>query len=137
MSELVRRPFVVALALSLLTSSACGSCSSCKADDASSNEVDAAAFAAEPPVPMPEGLVAEATLLDPNPFWGKLQKGVGGALGILPMTLGGLVCAFAGIDPSLGPEIDGTAPAYGVIAEGGGPGEACQLVADRARISRS
>ncbi|MDB4996613.1 MAG: hypothetical protein JWM74_4045 [Myxococcaceae bacterium] len=126
MSELARRPFVVALALSLLASSACGSC---KTDDASSNEVDAAAFAAEPPVPMPEGLVAEATLLDPNPFWGKLQKGVGGALGILPMTLGGLVCAFAGIDPSLGPEIDGTAPAYGVVAEGGGPGEASWAVA--------
>lgn len=125
MSEHMRRPFVVALALSLLASSACGSCKT----DEGPQEPDAAAFAAEPPVPAPEGLVAEATLLDPNPFWGKLQKGIGGALGILPMTLGGMVCAFGGIDPSLGPEIDGTSPAYGVVAEGGGPGEASWAVA--------
>jgi hypothetical protein len=125
MSDYLRRPLFVALALSFLASSACGSC---KSDDAST-EVDAAVFAAEPPVPAPEGLVAEATLLDPNPFWGKLQKGVGGALGILPMTLGGLVCALGGIDPSLGPEIDGTTPAYAVVAEGGGPGEASWAVA--------
>lgn len=72
--------------------------------------------AVEPPVQAPEGLVAELQLPTPNESWGKLQRAVGGAAGILPSTLGGLVCAFAALDAGLGPEIDGTAPAHGVVA---------------------
>src|SRR5262249_54437377 len=43
-----------------------------------------------------------------------------GGFGILPATLGGVVCAFGGLDPTLGPEIDGGAPVVGVVATGDG-----------------
>jgi len=72
----------------------------------------------EAPVPVPEGLLGEAYLATPNATWGRLQRGIGGAVGILPATLGGIMCAFSGLDPRLGPEIDGVAPVFGVFANG-------------------
>src|SRR6185436_20260995 len=77
---------------------------------------DAVVAAAEPPVPAPEGILGEGIVAAPNGTWGRVQRGVGGALGIMPSTLGGLVCALSGIDPTLGPEIDGVAPAYFTLA---------------------
>ena len=49
---------------------------------------------------------------DPDASWSKLQQQIGGATALVPSTLGGLLTALAGTDPSLGPEIDGRAPAY-------------------------
>jgi len=46
-----------------------------------------------------------------------VQRGVGGALGIMPVTIGGVVCALAGLDPTIGSEVDGGSPAYGVVAD--------------------
>src|SRR5438105_4605610 len=76
--------------------------------------------AAEAPVPAPDGLLAEGTFSTPNASWGKVQRGVGGYVGILPSTLGGLVTTATGLDPTLGPEIDGNAPAYVAVADAGG-----------------
>ncbi|WP_394827011.1 hypothetical protein [Pendulispora albinea] len=86
----------------------------CKKSDATPD----AGQVAEPPVPAPEGLLAEAVVVDPNGSWGKVQRGTGGALSLMPMTLGGLVTSLASLDPALGPEIDGTGPAFGALAAG-------------------
>jgi hypothetical protein len=75
-----------------------------------------AARANEAPVPEPTGLLAEVFIGSPNASWGRLQRGVGGAAGILPASAGGIVCAVAGLDPLLASEIDGRAPAFGAIA---------------------
>lgn len=69
-----------------------------------------------PPVAAPDGLLAEAALLDPAPFWSRLQRGVGATLGILPTSPGGLLVALAGVDPAFGPELDGASPAFAVVA---------------------
>ncbi|WP_394848322.1 hypothetical protein LZC95_12775 [Pendulispora brunnea] len=87
-------------------------CQACGKSDAAPD----AAAAIEPPVPAPDGLLAEAVVIDPNASWGKVQRGTGGALALMPMTLGGLLTSLASLDPGLGPEIDGTAPAFGALA---------------------
>src|SRR5215471_8389411 len=92
---------------------ACGSCGR------EAPPLDGAAQGAvEPPVAAPEALVAEILIPTPNGTWGRVQRGVGGGFGILPATLGGVLCAFGGLDPSLGPEIDGMAPVAGVVTGG-------------------
>ena len=68
------------------------------------------------PVAAPEGLIAEATIATPDATWQRVQRGVGGAAGILPSTLGAIVCTGSGIDAGLGEEIDGAAAAYIVVA---------------------
>lgn len=75
-----------------------------------------AADAAEPAVPAPADLLADLYVATPNASWGKLQRGVGGAIGILPPGIGGMVCTACGMEFSFADEIDGTSPAYGVIA---------------------
>ncbi|HWL85992.1 MAG TPA: hypothetical protein VNO21_09330, partial [Polyangiaceae bacterium] len=77
-----------------------------------------AAVSIESPVPVPEGLLAEAVVLDPNASWGRVQRGTGGALALMPMNIGGLVTSLAALDPALGPEVDGAAPAFGAVAVG-------------------
>jgi len=103
----------VLLALVLLGLIGCQGCGCGKSDAA----LDAAT-ASEPPVPPPEGLLAEAVVVDPNVTWGKVQRGTGGALALMPMNLGGLATSLASLDPTLGSEIDGTAPAFGAVAAG-------------------
>ncbi len=75
---------------------------------------DAAAIAA--PVPVPQDLIGELYLRTPNAAWNKLQRGVGGALGILPATFAGVVLAFVGLDPFTAEEVDTSSPAHGVLA---------------------
>lgn len=70
----------------------------------------------EPPAPAPDGLIADVFVSTPNASWGKLQRGIGGAVGILPPGIGGMVCTACGIDFTFADEIDGTSPAYAVIA---------------------
>lgn len=77
---------------------------------------DTTAAAVEPPVPAPAGLLADVYVPSPNAFWSKLQRGIGGAVGILPPSAGGVVAMGLGLDPSVGEEIDGALPAYGVVA---------------------
>lgn len=98
----------VALAIALVISS--GKCDRAHDEAIGSTKTD------EPALPAPDGLLADVTMGTPNASWAKLQRGIGGAVGILPATAGGIVCAIAGLDPFIASEIDGTAPAYGVIA---------------------
>lgn len=93
-----------------------GGCTSCRKDAAPGENVGAL-LAAEAPLPAPEGLLAELVVPVPDAAWSKLQRGIGGATALLPTTTGGLICAVAGIDPSLGPEIDGASPLYGALAQ--------------------
>ena len=68
------------------------------------------------PAPAPEALLAEITIGTPNASWSRLQRTIGGTLGILPSTAGGILCLAAGLDPLLASEIDGMAPAFAVVA---------------------
>ena len=81
------------------------------------------------PVPAPPGLLAKAKMATPEASWQKVQRGVGGAFGILPSTLGGMMCAASGVDAGLGPEIDGGAAAYAAFA--GAPASPSWAIAAR------
>ena len=70
----------------------------------------------EPLAPAPDALLADLVIGAPNASWGRLQRGIGGAVGILPSSAGGIICAIAGLDPVLASEIDGGAAAFGVVA---------------------
>lgn len=65
-----------------------------------------------PPPPAPGDLLGWAIVPTPDASWGKLQRAIGGSLGLIPSTMGGLVTALGGIDGSLSPEVDGHAPAF-------------------------
>ncbi len=103
-------PRLLVLALAVV----CGACGSCSKNG--SAVVDAAT-STEPPVPSPEGLLAEAWLRSPDTAWARLQHGAGGALALLPPTAGQLACALAGLDTDVAPLLDGRAASYAVVAE--------------------
>jgi hypothetical protein len=68
-------------------------------------------------VPTPAGLLAEASLRDPDDAWARLQRGAGGALALLPSTTGQLACTLAGLDPDLAPLVDGRATSFVALGE--------------------
>ncbi len=98
------------VALALASVVALGKCSG------GPHGVDAGAVATEPLAQAPDDLLADIYVASPNASWTKLQRGVGGAVGILPTTLPGVLVAVADLDISLATELDGTAPMYGVVA---------------------
>lgn len=112
-------------AIVLAAAMAATSCSKCGGGD-SNGGVEAAA-AVEPPVPAPAGLLADLYMPTPNATWAKIQRGIGGAVGILPASVGGIMGMGLGLDPMVANEIDGNAPVYGVIA--GDPGAPSWTVA--------
>lgn len=119
-----RRRLTVAFAAAVaLTSIA--SCSKC--GERTGEEPTQTMKPAEPPLPAPDGLLADVTMPSPNASWGKLQRGIGGTVGILPASAGGIICAAAGLDPFVASEIDGAAPAFGAIA--GDPTNAGYVIA--------
>ena len=75
--------------------------------------------AALPPADAPADLLAEGTIATPDASWTRLQRGMGGTAGILPATIGGLICAASALDARLAAEISGTSPAYLVVAGSG------------------
>jgi hypothetical protein len=81
----------------------------------------------EPAVPAPDGLLADVYVVTPNASWGKLQRNIGGAVGILPASAAGMILAAAGLDPYVASDIDGAAPIYGVVA--GDPANAGFVIA--------
>ncbi len=113
------RTFASILALVAMAAAPSG-CSSCRtASDPSPGPPDAqTAPVAEALVPAPDGLVADAYLASPNEFWKKVQGGIGGAASLLPDSFPAIVCALAGLDPSLVREIDAAAPAFAAIGDG-------------------
>lgn len=78
--------------------------------------VDAGIADQAPPAKVPDGLLAEVYVSSPNATWTKLQRGIGGALGILPMTLPGVVVALSDLDVMLSNELDGTSPIHGALS---------------------
>ncbi len=94
-----------------------GGCSSCHKEVPAGESV-ATTLAVEAPVPAPEGFLGDLVVPAPDVTWGKLQRGIGGAMALFPATTGALICALAGIDPSLGSEIDGASPVYAAFAQG-------------------
>jgi hypothetical protein len=115
----VTRTFGSILALVAIAAASSG-CSSCRtASDPSPGPADAEVKpVAEAPVPAPDGLVADAYVASPNDFWKKVQGGVGGAASLLPDSFPGIVCALAGLDPSLVHEFDAASPAFAAIGDG-------------------
>ena len=100
-------------ALALATPWVAG-CSSCgKPDGPPPGEAPAAL---EEKVAAPDDLLADGVALTPNATWGRLQRGVGGALGLMPQTAGAVMCSLAGVDLAMGPEVDGTSPVYFAFA---------------------
>ena len=108
---MVLRPLFFLLSTSLAIAPGC----TCNKTEVAAE--DAALPAVEAPAPAPDGLLADLFVPTPNATWQRLQRGVGGTLGILPSSLGGIACAFAGLDPNLAQEIDGTAPLTGALAD--------------------
>jgi hypothetical protein len=125
----VKRPPRVTFALAslalagLLTFASAVSCKNCDREEDPAQTMKAA----ETSVPAPDGLLADITMGTPNASWAKLQRGIGGAVGILPASAGGIICSAAGLDPFIASEIDGAAPIYGVVA--GDPTSPSYLVA--------
>ncbi|MFO0663388.1 MAG: hypothetical protein U0174_05525 [Polyangiaceae bacterium] len=70
----------------------------------------------ETEVPVPEQLLAEGVIPTPNASWTKLQRNIGGLVGILPMTFGGLLFTLSGFDVLAGDVVDGSQPAYFAIS---------------------
>lgn len=93
-------------------------------------KVDSASDAAtSTPPAAPERLLAELRIETPNATWQRLQRGVGGAAGILPTTLPGVLVGLVDLDPRLTNELDGTSPIRGAIA--GDPADPSILLAIR------
>ena len=84
----------------------------------SAENADADAGPAEsgPPAKVPDDLLGEVYVSSPNSTWTKLQRGIGGALGILPMTLPGVVVALSDLDVQLAGELDGTSPIHAALS---------------------
>ena len=99
-SRLLCFPALVAL----LGTATCNGCSK-KGPDLSAAVVEA-------PVAAPASLLAEGSIENPDAFWGKLQKGMGGLAGLMPSSTGGLLSALTSIDSAIAPVIDGASPAY-------------------------
>lgn len=100
---------VVAVAIALASG-----CLSCSRQASRSDAAPAVSYA---PVAEPEGVVAEVWVRAPETTWSRVQRGTGGAFGLMPATIGGLVCALVGIDPSLGAYVDGRGTSTAVIAQ--------------------
>ena len=113
---------LLAAAVALATVASCSKCGESSTDDPAQTMK-----ATETPVPAPDGLLADVYIGTPNASWGKLQRGIGGAVGILPASAGGIICAAAGLDPFIASEIDGAAPFYGAVA--GDPGNVSYVLA--------
>lgn len=104
----VRKLFFACLVCSVACGDSCGK---------SSEGADAAAVSvAEPPVPQPAGVLAEVSLATPDATWKGVQKTVAGVLSLAPASFGGVLAMTVGADAALGDAIDGSAPAFAVVA---------------------
>lgn len=108
------RDRVLNLCLAAAAALALAGCNSCgKPDGPPPGEP---AVVVEDKVSAPDDLLADGVALTPNVTWGRLQRGVGGALGLLPQTTGSVMCSLAGVDLAMGSEIDGASPVYFALA---------------------
>jgi hypothetical protein len=106
----------VAAPIALASFVSLGACSdSCGKTDPGAQLRDGAG-ADLPPIPAPEGLLAKGWIRNLDAAWGRVQRGAGSALLLLPPTGGGLACAAAGLDSDFAREIDGKKTALFVLA---------------------
>lgn len=106
-------------ALAALLVSGCGSCGN---RSGGAGTPDASVATAFPPVPTPDGLVAQGWVRAPDSLWARVQNGVSGAVALLPPDVGSLVSAAVGLDAKLAPLVDGKAASYFVAADASGAG---------------
>ena len=119
-----RQNWAAVLAVVVLGGAAALALRKCGAEDQVGQDGGVAAAAVAP-----AQLLAELVISTPNASWSKLQRGVGGAAGILPTTLPGVLVTFTDLDPRLTSELDGGAPMYGIVA--GDPADPAMLLAIR------
>jgi hypothetical protein len=112
----VRRVLRWAWLLFAIAPSACGS----RGRNGSTNAEARDGAALERAIPAPQGLLARAWIRSPDATWGSVQRGVGGAVALMPSTTGEIACALAGIDPSFAPLVDGHQVSFALVAERGG-----------------
>lgn len=82
----------------------------------------------ETEVPAPATLLAEVSIPTPNATWAKLQRNIGGVVGILPSSFGGLVATLTGLELGFADEVDGVAPAYAALGAPAVEGSAVSFV---------
>ncbi len=70
------------------------------------------------PVPVPEGILADAVVPSPDATWRKAQTAIGGVIMLAPPTFGGVLAAFSGA-LQLSGIVDGQSPAYAVVDDQG------------------
>jgi hypothetical protein len=115
--------FIASVGPVVLLALAVPACGSCGSRTPGAGAAEASVASAFPPVPQPDGLVAEGWVRAPDALWSRVQNGVSGAVALLPPDVGNLVCAAVGLDAKLAPFVDGKAAAsYFVAADA--PGEA-------------
>jgi hypothetical protein len=90
--------------------SGCGGCGKTETEARDAQEPEVAK------VPAPDDLVADVTVLTPDTTWRRVQTGIGGAIGLMPQSAGGVVASLAGLDLGVGGEIDGKSPVFVVLA---------------------
>jgi hypothetical protein len=106
---------ILAIAAAAALAPGCGSCGK-----PSPGVTVEAGVSTPPPVPAPDGVIAQAWVRAPDALWARVQAGVSGAAGLLPADVGSLLCAATGLDAAVGPLVDGKAGAYVVVADGSG-----------------
>ncbi len=109
-----RVPLLVLLVLVLVAAGCDG--------DKNAAPAPSATVVALPPLPAPDGLLAELFVPAPEATWTKARNVVGGPAMFLPQTLGGLVATLLGLPLTSAIEIDGDVPALGALVQGA-PGE--------------
>jgi len=119
----VRSVALAALVVAVLGAQGCSSCGEASKGPA----VEAGAPAVLPPVPAPAGLLAQAWIRSPDAAWGKIQRGVSGAIALLPPSVGEVACGYAGVDSRLAKLVDGKGTSFGVLGDDGAGGVAWVL----------
>lgn len=79
-------------------------------EEASAPPVEAA------PVPAPADLLADVVVTSPGTTWTKLQRSLGGTLGLLPPSFAGALVLGLGLDAQLSAEIDPTTPGFAALS---------------------
>jgi hypothetical protein len=107
------------LAGALLLAGWLPACGSCGQGSAVPDAGGPAAVLVEPPVPAPDGLLAEAWIRTPDATWEQLQQDVSGVVALLPPSAAEAMAALAGLDPRVARFVDGKGTWVAVIASSG------------------
>ena len=117
------------LAGAVLLAACLQACGSCGQDSAVPDAGGQATALVEPPVPAPDGLLAEAWVRTPDATWAQLQQDVSGVVALLPPTAAEALATLAGLDPRVARFVDGKSTWVVVIASGGAPDDVAWAVA--------